>query len=262
MITFTMDEVNALLATFFYPFVRIIALLASAPPFNNASLPNQTRLILGLAITAALAPTISGTPGMLPAVPPASGVGLLILAEQMLIGYGMGFTVRLVFSAIDMGGRTFSTQMGLGFATSYDPASASQTIVVAEVIGVLSLLLFMSIDGHLIVLSTLAQSFHALPIGTLPGSATWSNLAKAGAIIFSSGLLLALPIIVVLFIINTALGILGRVSPQLNLMVVGFPITITLGFCALYICLPYLVEPLLQLFEVGLQGMLGSFVSR
>jgi flagellar biosynthetic protein FliR len=262
MIAFSMDEVNALLATFFYPMTRILALLTAAPPFNNASLPNNVRLILALAITVALAPTLSGTPGMLPTVAPTSGLGLLILAEQILIGYGMGFTVRLVFSAIDMAGHTFSTQMGLGFATSYDPSSASQTIVVAELIGILSLLLFMSIDGHLIVLSTLAQSFHALPIGTLPGSATWSNLANAGAIIFSSGLLLALPIIVALLITNTALGVLGRVSPQLNLMVVGFPITITLGFCALYVCLPYLVEPLLQLFEVGLHGMLGSFVTR
>jgi flagellar biosynthetic protein FliR len=261
MISFTMDEVNALLATFFYPFVRILTLLTAAPPFNNASLPNQTRLILALAITAAIAPTL-GSSGLIPTVAPASGVGLLILVEQMIIGYAMGFSVRLVFSAIDMAGHTFSTQMGLGFATSYDPASASQTIVVAEVIGVLALLMFMGIDGHLIVLSTLTQSFQALPIGSMPGSSSWSNLANAGAIIFSSGLMLALPIIVALFITNTGLGVLGRVSPQLNIMVVGFPITITLGFCALYVCLPYLVEPLLQLFEFGLRAMLGTFVSR
>jgi flagellar biosynthetic protein FliR len=261
MISFTMDEVNALLATFFYPFVRILTLLTAAPPFNNASLPNQTRLILALAITAAIAPTL-GTSGLIPTIAPASGVGLLILVEQMIIGYAMGFSMRLVFSAIDMAGRTFSTQMGLGFATSYDPASASQTIVVAEMIGVLALLMFMSIDGHLIVLSTLAQSFQTLPIGSMPGSSSWANLANAGAIIFSSGLMLALPIIVALFITNTGLGILGRVSPQLNIMVVGFPITITLGFCALYVCLPYLVEPLLQLFEFGLRAMLGTFVAR
>jgi flagellar biosynthetic protein FliR len=261
MISFTMAEVNTLLATFFYPFVRIISLLAAAPPFNNTSLPNQIRLILGLAITAAIAPTLQ-TSGLIPTVAPASGVGLLILAEQMVIGYAIGFSMRLVFSAIDMAGHTFSTQMGLGFATSYDPASASQTIVVAELIGVLSLLMFMGIDGHLIVISTLAQSFQALPIGSMPGSSSWANLANAGAIIFSSGLLLALPIIVALFITNTALGVLGRVSPQLNLMVVGFPITITLGFAALYVCLPYLVEPLLQLFETGLHSMLGTFVSR
>jgi flagellar biosynthetic protein FliR len=262
MITFTTAELDALLATFFYPLARILALLTAAPPFNNASLPNQVRLILGLAVTVALAPVIAGTPGMLPAVSPASGIGLLILAEQMLIGYAMGFTVRLVFSAIDMAGHTFSTQMGLGFATSYDPSSASQTIVVAEMIGVLALLMFMGIDGHLMVLSTLAQSFQALPIGSMPGSATWSNLANAGVIVFSSGLLLALPIIVALFITNTALGVLGRVSPQLNIIVVGFPVTISLGFSALYVCLPYLITPLMQLFEVGLHGMLGSFVMR
>ena len=261
MITFTTAELNALIATFVFPLARVLALLAAAPPYNNASLPVRVRLILGLAITLAIAPAV-GASGMPPGVAPASGAGILILAEQMLIGYAMGFSMRLVFSAVDLAGNTFSTQMGLGFATSYDPMSASQTPVVSEMLGILALLMFMGIDGHLMVLSTLAQSFQALPVGTLPGSASWANLANAGAIVFSGGLLLALPIIVALLITNTALGVLGRVSPQLNLIVIGFPVTITLGFAALYVCLPYLIQPLMQLFETGLRWMLGNFVAR
>ncbi len=258
MITIASADLNAMIAAFIFPLARILALLSAAPPYNSGSLPRRARLILGLAITLAIAPGLDN----LPAVAPASGIGLLVMAEQMLIGYAMGFSLRLVFSAIDLAGTVFSTQMGLGFATSYDPMSTSQTPVVSEMIGILALLMFMAIDGHLMVLSTLAQSFRALPIGVLPGSASWANLANAVAIVFSAGLLLALPIITALLITNTALGILGRVSPQLNLIVIGFPVTIALGFAALYVALPYLIQPLLQLFEAGLRSMLGNLVLR
>ncbi|MDR0576403.1 MAG: flagellar biosynthetic protein FliR [Candidatus Accumulibacter sp.] len=257
MIVFTTAELDALIAAFFYPLARILALLVAAPPYNNASLPMRMRLALGLTVAVAIAPTLEA-----PAVAPASGAGLLILAEQMLIGYAMGFSMRLIFGAIDLAGNTFSTQMGLGFATSYDPAGSSQTAVVSEVLGILALLMFIGIDGHLMILSTLAQSFRALPVGALPASASWANLANTGAIVFSSGLLLALPIVVALLITNTALGVLGRVSPQLNIIVVGFPVTIALGFSALYVCLPYLIEPLMRLFETGLRAMLENFVVR
>lgn len=258
MITIASADLNAMIAAFIFPLARILALLSAAPPYNSGSLPRRARLILGLAITLAITPGLDN----LPAVAPASEIGLLVMAEQMLIGYAMGFSLRLVFSAIDLAGTVFSTQMGLGFATSYDPMSTSQTPVVSEMIGILALLMFMAIDGHLMVLSTLAQSFRALPIGVLPGSASWANLANAVAIVFSAGLLLALPIITALLITNTALGILGRVSPQLNLIVIGFPVTIALGFAALYVALPYLIQPLLQLFETGLRSMLGNLVLR
>ena len=254
MITIASTDLNAMLAAFIFPLARVLALLSAAPPYNNGGLPRRVRLILGLAITLAIAPGIDN----LPVVQPASGIGLLVMAEQMLIGYAMGFSLRLVFSAIDLAGTVFSTQMGLGFATSYDPMSTSQTPVVSEMIGILALLMFMAIDGHLMVLSTLAQSFRALPIGLLPGSASWANLANAVAIVFSAGLLLALPLITALLITNAALGILGRVAPQLNIIVVGFPITIALGFSSLYVALPYLTQPLMHLFEEGLHSMLGN----
>ena len=258
MITVTTAELNAMLAAFIFPLARTLALLYAAPPFNNASLPMRVQLILGLAITMAIAPGLDRAP----AIEPASGTGLLIMAEQMLIGYAMGFSLRLIFSAIDLAGTVFSTQMGLGFATSYDPMNTSQTPVVSEMIGILALLIFLGIDGHLMTISTLAQSFRALPIGVLPGNASWANLANAAAIVFSAGLLIALPIIVALLITNTALGVLGRVAPQLNLIVIGFPVTITLGFGALYVSLPLLTPPLMQLFETGLASMLGNLVVR
>lgn len=258
MISLTSAEINAWIVAFFFPLTRILAFLATAPPFNNAALTGRIRLLLGLAIAIAITPAL---PEM-PAVEPASGAGLLLLAQQALIGSGMGFSMRLVFSAIDMAGNMVSMQMGLGFATAYDPQNTSQTPVISEFLGMLALLVFMGINGHLMLLATLAHSFTALPVGaTAPGNGSWLNIANAGAVVFSSGLLLALPVIVALLITNIALGILGRVAPQLNLMAVGFPLTLTLGLIALALSLAYLSAPLQQLFEFGLRSVLGYFTA-
>ena len=172
----------------------------------------------------------------------------------------MGFVMRLVFSAVDLSGVIISNLMGLGFATAYDPEGASQTPVVSEFFGVLALLTFLAINGHLMVIATLVQSFSALPIGNAGlSSGSWLNVANAGALIFSSGVFLALPVTVALLITNIALAILGRVAPQLNLMAIGFPITIVLGFATIAVSLSYLSAPLQKMFEFGLNSMLGYF---
>lgn len=256
MISITTAQFNAWLVAYFFPLARILALLAAAPPFNNVGLSVRTRLILGLSITLAIVPA-------LPAIPvsePSSGIGLLIFAQQILLGYAMGFVMRLIFSAIDLSGTIIGNLMGLGFATAYDPDSSSQTPVISEFFGILALLVFLAIDGHLMVIGTLVHSFSAFPIGasSVTGG-SWGNVANAGALIFASGIFLALPVTVALLITNIALGILSRVAPQLNLMAIGFPITIVLGFAAIVVSLSYLAVPLQQLFEFGLKSMLGYF---
>lgn len=259
MISLTTAELNAWIVAFFFPLARILALVTTAPPFNNQGLNTQARLILGLAIAFALAPALP--PSV--AIDPASGPGLLLLALQVLIGLTMGFAMRLVFSAIDLAGTMISNQMGLGFATAYDPQSAAQTAVISEFLGMLALLVFLAINGHLMVIATLGESFALLPISAgIIADASWINIANAGGVIFSSGVLLSLPVVVALLIANIALGVLGRVAPQLNLMAIGFPITIVLGFSALIVSLSYLASPLQQLFEFGLRSMLGYFVTR
>ncbi len=258
MISVTSAEINAWIVAFFFPLARILALLTAAPPFNNQGLNTRTRLVLGLAIALAITPALP----KIAAIDPASGLGLLILAQQLVIGLAMGFAMRLVFTAIDLAGTMISNQMGLGFATAYDPQSAAQTAVISQFLGMLGLLVFLAIDGHLMVIATLGRSFMLLPISANAiASASWLNIANAGGLIFSSGVLLSLPVVVALLIANIALGVLGRVAPQLNLMAIGFPITIVLGFSALIVSLSYLATPLQQLFEFGLQSMLGYFVT-
>ena len=126
MISLTTAEINAWVVAFFFPLARVLALLAAAPPFNNPALPARVRLALGLAITIGIAPVLP----RMPALDPASGAGMLLLAQELIIGTAMGFAMRLVFSAVDMAGNIVSLEMGLGFASAYDPQTAGQTAVV------------------------------------------------------------------------------------------------------------------------------------
>lgn len=247
-------QIDAWIVAFVFPLARILAFIASAPLWSNAGIPRQTRLILGIAITVALAPAL---PAM-PAVAPASLGGLWIMFQQMLIGIGMGFAARIVFTAFDLAGEFIGFQMGLGFATFYDPLSASQTPVIAEFVNLVALLLLLSMNGHLLYFATLAQSFSAIPVSAIPlGNGSWLNLVELGGKIFSAGLLLALPIVVALMITNIALAVLTRAAPQLNIFALGFPLTLIGGFVALAISLNYLAGPIQGIFELAMSATLG-----
>ena len=254
MISIGSAQIDAWIVAFIYPLTRILGFIATAPLWSSNGVPARTRLILGLAIAVALTPSL---PPM-PVVQPASLTGLWIMAQQMLIGIGMGFAVKIVFAAFNVAGEFIGTQMGLGFATFYDPLSSAQTPVIAEFINLLALLLFLSMNGHLLYLATLAQSFSAIPVSATPIAAgSWLNLAELGSRMFSAGLLLSLPVMATLMITNVALAVLTRAAPQLNLFALGFPLTLLGGFFALAISLNYMATPIQGIFEVGLEAMLG-----
>jgi flagellar biosynthetic protein FliR len=253
MISFTSAQLDLWIASFIYPLARILAVAATAPFLSNAAMPRQIRLMLGLALVLGISPLL---PPM-PAISPASGVGLWILAQQIMIGIGMGVSMRIIFTAIDMGSAVIAFQMGLGFATFYDPQNTAQTSVLSNFMTLFVTLLFLALNGHLIYFSVLAQSFTAIPVSDTPlHASSWHFLAVMGGRIFSTGLLLALPVVVVLMMTNLALGILNRVAPQLNLFAIGFPITLSLGFISLMLMMNYLTVPLERLFNEGLNAML------
>lgn len=253
MLSFTTPELYALIAGWFYPAARVLALVATAPLFNNAATPVRVRLVLGLAITLGVLPTVPP----LPAIDPASGSGLLLLAREMVLGIAMGFAVRLAMGAMNMAGEQMGFQMGLGFALFYDPQSTAQTPVLPAFLVLLATLVFVAINGHLLMVATLAQSFTTLPIaGPALPSGAWANLVSYAAVIFATGLLMALPVSITLLITNLAMGVLNRAAPQINLFAIGFPITIVGGFLILAFTLNYLALPLQRLFEDALQMML------
>lgn len=257
MISIGSAQIDAWIVAYVFPLARILAFIAAAPLWSSPGIPRRTRLILGIAITIALAPTLP----TMPQVQPGSLGGLWIMFQQMLIGIGMGFAARIVFAAFDLAGEFMGFQMGLGFATFYDPLSASQTPVIAEFVGLIALLLFLSLNGHLLYFATLAQSFYAIPVSTTPLAAgSWLNLVELGSKIFSAGLLLALPVVVALMITNIALAVLTRAAPQLNIFALGFPLTLIGGFVSLAVSLNYLSTPLQAIFEFAMSAMLGFAV--
>jgi len=252
MIAFTSAQLDAWITAFMFPLARIMGVLASAPVFSNAAQPKRIRLVAGLVITVALVPVL---PPM-PAIPPGSWVGLAVLAQQILIGVLLGFTLRIAFAAIDLAGELIGMQMSLSFAVFYDPQNAGQTPVLSEFLGLLTTLIFLAMNGHLLTLQVLAESFKLLPVSATPMHAGgFASFMVWSSTLFSAGLLLALPLIAALLIANLAMGVLARVAPQLNIFAVGFPVTLMSGFLVLMFSIPYFGAAMENLFDHAFRAM-------
>lgn len=252
MISVSTAQLYAWLAAFAWPLARILALIASAPVIGNPSVPASVKIGLGLLITVLVAPLIPSPPG----IDPASASGLLILAQQVLIGLAMGFAMHLVFHAAEMAGELIGLQMGLGFATLYDASVPGFIPTIGQYLGIVVSLAFLAVDGHLLLVSALVESFQVLPLTPLSAPTGLRALVEWGGSIFSYGLALSLPLLAALLITNLALGVLTRASPQLNIFAVGFPLTILIGILALALALPYFAPTLERLFIDGLTAML------
>ncbi|MCK6386838.1 MAG: flagellar biosynthetic protein FliR [Zoogloea sp.] len=248
MLSVTSAQLEGWLALLAFPMARILGFVGAAPVFGNNAVPRRIKLVVGLAVTMGVMPVVTATP------PEAidSWAGILILFQQTLIGIAMGLVLRVVFAALDLMGEIISLQMGLSFATFFDPVAGGQTAVVGEFLTLISTLVFLSLNGHLLMIDALARSFEWLPVSaTLPHKGGWLVLARFGASIFASGLLMALPIVTALLITNIALGVLTRAAPQLNLFAIGFPITLTVGFGVLLLALGHLAPLLQHFYDVG-----------
>jgi flagellar biosynthetic protein FliR len=252
MIQITTAQWYAWIAAFMFPFLRIFGLIIAEPLLGNRSVPVAAKLGLALFLTLLVAPLL---PPM-PAVEPASAAGVMVGVQQLLIGVAMGFCVRVALTAAETAGQLAGLQMGLGFAVFFDPQSQAQTAVVGQFVGLFAILVFLSLDGHHLVLSTLVESFRALPISTAPLSAVGlREVVQWGGTIFSAGLLISLPVVAALLIANIAVGIMTRAAPQLNIFAVGFPVTLATGFVALYLATPYIGPALANLFEQAILAM-------
>lgn len=253
MISFTSAQWEAWLAAFFWPFFRMLALVATAPFFGARGIPASTKIGFALLLTILVAPVL---PPM-PAVPPASAHGLFILGQQLLIGFAMGLALRVIFTAVEMAGHLVGLQMGLGFATFFDPQNSAQIPVMGQFLGLIAMLLFLAINGHLMVVGALVESFQVLPVGLQPlASEGWYTLVLWGGEIFRSGVLIALPALAVLMMTNIALAILTRAAPQLNIFAVGFPLTLAIGFVVLALSMAYLLPVFAGLLETAVETML------
>lgn len=249
MIHVTSAQLSAWLALFIFPFTRILALIASSPVLGNKQIPVRVKIGLSLLLTVIIAPTLDVQPG----VEAGSAIGLFVLLQQILAGLAIGFSMRLIFTAVEMCGEFAGMQMGLGFASFYDSVNASFTPVVGQFLGIIASLVFLGMDGHLLMLDALADSFHTFPISSsVPQAAALHTLAAWGGSLFAYALQLSMPVIGALLITNLALAILTRSAPQLNIFQIGFPITLAVGFSVLALSMPYFGPVLDQLTRASL----------
>ncbi len=251
MISFTTTELYAWIGGLLWPLTRILGLVAAAPVFGNTGVPSLVKLTLGVLLAAIVAPTIPA----IPAVDPTSWAGILIAGQEMLIGLAMGFSMRLVFAAIEFGGELASSTMGFSFASFFDPNSAGRSSAVSQFMALVATMAFLAMNAHLVLVQVLVESFFTLPISGTPMSlAAPLEMVRWGGRIFSAGLQLTLPIVAALLITNVALAILTRAAPQLNLFGIGFPVTLGAGLLVLSLTLPYLNTPLQNLFNQGIEA--------
>jgi len=250
MITLSSADINMWIAGLLWPLTRILALITAAPILGNKAVPARTKVALGIAIAVIVAPAVPAWP----AVDPMSYAGLLILAQEMLIGLAMGFSIRIIFAAVEMAGEISSLTMGLGFATFFDPNTQGRSSAISQFLSLVATMAFLAVNGHLVLISALVESFSSLPVSAIPiYGGGFKQMADWGSKIFSVGVQLSLPIVAALLITNVALGILTRAAPQLNLFGIGFPITLGMGLLVVAMTLPYLGMPMQNLFLDGIE---------
>lgn len=214
---------------FFWPFLRILALFSAAPIFNEKEVNKRVKITIAMVITLLIAPELPDT-----GIAIASLDGFWVGCQQIIIGICIGFSIQLIFVAVRHAGEIIGLQMGLSFAMFYDPDGSQNIPVIARLFNVLITLLFLIFNGHLYLIEVVAESFHTFPISAGPIEASgFISLMQSGGIVFSYGLMLGLPIVALLLCINMALGLLNRLTPQLSIFVIGFPLSLTGGMLAL-----------------------------
>lgn len=216
--------------------LRTGCLLIFCPPWDSRLIPVQVRLFSILGLSLALTPVVSSS---LPPFPSNWGAGLLLVLREFLIGLGFGLVFRFLFAGIQMAGNLVAIQMGFGMATLIDPQTQAQNTFLAELLVLFATLLFLTVNGHHVLLKMLAQSFQEVPLEagvSLPGS-LFAYVPGLGRLMYNLALQLLAPVLALLFLTQVSLGLVARAVPQIQVMIVGFPLTIGLGLFFLSVTL-------------------------
>ena len=210
-------------------------MLMIAPIYAASSFPVRIRVVLAVLVTAALYPVLEPVKG----VDPVSLQGFIILAHQVVIGAAMGFFLQMAFQLLVIAGEAIAMTMGLGFARMMDPQNGVQVPVVAQYFIIIATLLFLSMNGHLLLLQMIIKSFDILPVSEvgMTRDGIW-QVVSWGSQMFVGAILVAIPAVTALLMVNIAMGVITRAAPQLNIFAVGFPLMLLLGFVLLVLTLP------------------------
>ncbi len=227
---------------------RIGGIFTSAPVFGDVHVPPRVRIVLAVALTLVFFPIVKCDAYPLDIFP-----FVCVLVKEACIGLIIGFIVALVFSAVRIAGAYVDLVLGFGFANLVDPTFKENSAVVGQLQNLVATLLFLSINGHHVVIKGLSDSFTILPLGNSGVlEPAVQGLTAAFAVMFGSALRIALPVVGAIFLTDVSLGILARTVPQLNVFVVGFPAKLAVAFFVLAVSLPFTSGVMAHMFS-GLQ---------
>lgn len=224
-------------------FARVSGIFIIAPFFSSQLIPGQTKIALSILISLIIYPVLSRFHPVLPAH--ILNYGFMLIA-QLLVGLIIGFIVNIIFTAFQMGAQYYSFQMGFGINEVYDPLSEIEIPVIGQFQYLLSILVFLSLRGHHLMISALVRSFDIIPVIDFTRPATAQFLSNNMVRVFTEMLVLSVkisfPVLATMFLVALVLGLLAKSSPQMNIFNLGFPIQIGIGMIALIFVVPYMIE--------------------
>jgi len=214
--------------------LRVGGLVLVAPVFAGKAIPNTVKVCIIVLLTALLQPMALAQMTTVPEITPATFVG------ETLVGFSLGFGAALLVGAASVAGDLMGMQIGLSGAAVLDPISNSSENVLGTFGNLFAVTLLFSVNAHLVMIDAVARSVHLVPIGSELHAVGLYAMVHAGSILFGLGLQFAAPVIAAVLIANTALAILTRAAPQLNVLSVAFPIQIGVGLIALGGSVPFI----------------------
>ncbi|MDU4959893.1 MAG: flagellar biosynthetic protein FliR [Sporomusaceae bacterium] len=247
-----MELLNALqnqLALFLLILVRISGMLLPAPIFGSRNIPGMLKagLVFFLALT--VLPLLAADTRPLPQT---LFPYLLLAGSELIFGLVIGFASSLLFAAVQMSGSLLDMQVGFGVVNIFDPQVGQQVPLIGNFKYILALLLFLTLNGHHILLTAIVDSFRLVPVtGVVFSSAISEMMVNMISGIFTFAVQITVPILAAVIITDIGLGILARTMPQMNVFVVGVPAKIIVGLFVLSVTLPFFMLFL----EAGLHGM-------
>ena len=244
-------QINQFIGQYIWPFMRIGAFYFAVPIIGARTVPMRIRLVLALFTTMLVVPLLPNAP----IVSFMSLEGMVIIIKEVVIGLALGFLLQIVLHVFVLAGQLIALKLGLGFAAQNDPSSGISVTILSQFYLLLSTLLFLAINGHLIVIRMIVDSFSSFPIGG-PGLKPESYMLIVGMFswMFGAALLISLPLFTSMMIVNMSFGVMGRSAPQMNILNVGFPITLMFGFILMWYSLTNFLPLFNQIIEEGLSA--------
>jgi len=213
--------------------LRVGSFFLASPLFGYRIIPLQVRIVISFAISFIIFNRVE-----MPNIESLAGLPLFsIIFVELLIGLTSGILLTVLFSASSLAGEKIAASTGLSFAGLIDPESGTQTPVISQILSLFMIVVFLSLDGHLLALSVILESYKVFPIGATNINMNMIQLGiDAGGLMFKFGALIMLPVVVGITLLNVVIGIVTRSAPTLNLFSFGFPITMLFAFFLLYVC--------------------------